>query len=246
MCGRFVSSSSPEEIASTFGASEIAATLHPNYNVAPTSDVYVVYENGTARTVDAFWWGLIPSWAKDPSIGNRMNNARGETLAEKNSFKSSFNKRRCIIPADGFFEWKKIEGQKAKQPYFISRPDGEPFAFAGLWSEWKGEHKGHDSVIRSTTIVTTTPNEPMSQLHHRMPVILPPTAWDEWLDPGVGSDDLGRLLVPAPAQIITFHPVSTEVNNARNKGAHLLDPVEEMPSGGSADSSSNESAQSDT
>jgi putative SOS response-associated peptidase YedK len=223
MCGRFVSSSTPEEIASTFGATEVAAALDPNYNVTPSNDVYVVYQNGSARTVDAFWWGLIPSWAKDPSIGNRLINARGETVAEKNAFRSSLQRKRCIVPADGFYEWKKIEGQKKKQPYFISRPDGEPFAFGGLWAEWKGEFKGHDTVIRSTTIITTTPNEPMSELHHRMPVILPPTAWAEWLDPQVGAEDVGRLLVPAPAQIITFHPVSTEVNNGRSQGEHLID-----------------------
>jgi putative SOS response-associated peptidase YedK len=223
MCGRFVSSSTPEEIAATFGATEIAASLDPNFNVTPTNDVYVVYDHGSARTVDAFWWGLIPRWAKDPSIGNRLINARSETVAEKNAFRSSLRHRRCIVPADGFYEWKKLEGQKAKQPYYISRPDGEPFAFAGLWSEWKGDYKGHESVIRSTTIITTTPNEPMSRLHDRMPVILPPTVWDQWLDPQVGEADLGRLLVPAPAGIITFHPVSTEVNNARNRGEHLID-----------------------
>ncbi len=234
MCGRFVSSSTPEEIAATFGATEIAATLDPSYNVAPTNDVYVVYENGDTRTVDAFWWGLIPRWAKDPSIGNRMINARAETLAEKNSFRGSFNKKRCIVPADGFYEWKKIEGQKAKQPYYISRPDGEPFAFGGLWAEWKGEFKGHETVIRSTTVITTTPNEPMSELHHRMPLILAPTAVAEWLDPEVPSTEVGRLLVPAPAEIITFHPVSTEVNNARHRGEHL---IEETPlTEGSADS----------
>ncbi|MCL4161492.1 UNVERIFIED_CONTAM: hypothetical protein GTU68_057568 [Idotea baltica] len=226
MCGRFVSSSSPTELADYFGADETGAELHENYNVAPSSDVYVVYQDGGTRRVDPFHWGLIPSWAKDMKIGNRLTNARSETLAEKNSFKSSFAKRRCIIPADGFYEWKKIEGQKKKQPYFIHHPDGDPFSFAGLWSEWKGDVAGEPTVVRSTTIVTTSPNEPMSELHHRMPVILPATAWDLWMDQEV--QDVARvstLLVPAAPEIISFHPVSTEVNNARNKGTHLADEV---------------------
>src|SRR6478752_3997269 len=141
MCGRFVSSSPPDELARYFDVdqtSEQVLDQEPNFNTAPTNDIFVVYEDGSSRRLDAFRWGLVPRWAKDPSIGNRMINARAETVATKNAFKSALAKRRCIIPVDGFFEWKKIPGQKAKQPYFIQRPDGEPFAFAGLWEEWTG------------------------------------------------------------------------------------------------------------
>jgi putative SOS response-associated peptidase YedK len=229
MCGRFVSASPPAEIADYFGVEAVAEQLlEPNYNVAPTNDVYVVYADGGIRRLDPFHWGLIPGWAKDPGIGNRMINARAETLATKNAFRSSFAKRRCIVPADGFYEWKVVPGQKKKQPYFIHRPDGEPLAFGGLWAEWTGADASGDPVtVRSTTIITGPPNEKMAELHDRMPVILPPSAWAEWLDPDQRDvEAVGRFLVPAPAEIIEFHPVSTEVNNVRNKGGHLVDEVE--------------------
>jgi putative SOS response-associated peptidase YedK len=222
-----VSSSPPEEIAEYFGATDVGATLAENYNVAPTQDIYVVYEDGQTRRVDAFHWGLVPGFAKDLKIGNRMINARAETVATNGSFKSSLARRRCIVPADGFYEWKAVPGRKSKQPYFIHRPDGEPYALAGLWAEWRGEVGGEPTVVRSTTIITTDANDEMSQLHDRMPVILPRSAWDTWLDPEV--QDLARvstLLVPAPNRLTTFHPVSTEVNNARNEGGrHLVDEV---------------------
>lgn len=228
MCGRFVSSSSATELADFFGADEVGAELKESYNVAPSSDVYVVYEDGGTRRVDPFHWGLIPHWAKDIKIGNRMTNARAETLAEKNSFKSSFAKRRCIVPADGFYEWRKVPGQKAKQPYLIRRADGDPLALAGLWEEWRGPDRDGAERLRSTTIITTTPNELLATIHDRMPVILPPSAWDRWLDPDVRDiDELADLLVPAPSEILTMHPVSTEVNNVRNDGAQLIDEVPE-------------------
>ena len=227
MCGRFVSSSPPDEIARYFGADEVGSELTVNYNVAPTADVYVVYESGQTRRVDPFHWGLVPSWAKAMSIGNRMINARSETVATNGAFKSSFTKRRCIVPADGFYEWKAVPGQKTKQPYFIHRPDGEPFAFGGLWAEWRGEIAGERATLRSTSIITTAANDAMSELHDRMPVMLPPSAWDMWLDPEVTDvARLSTLLVPAPNSLITFHPVSTEVNNARHQGEHLVDEVE--------------------
>lgn len=239
MCGRFVSASPPSQIAEYFGA-DVAdeAALQPNYNVAPTNDVYVVYAEGGLRRLDAFHWGLVPSWAKDISVGNRMINARSETLAEKPAFKKLFATKRCIVPVDGFYEWKVIPGQKKKQPYYITRPDGEPFAFAGLWAQWRGSDATGDVVVlRSTTIVTGSPNEKMAEIHDRMPVMLPPTAWDEWLDPDQQDlSALGRFLVPAPKELITFHPVSTEVNSVRNKGSHLIDEVApEVPGGSDGD-----------
>jgi putative SOS response-associated peptidase YedK len=244
MCGRFVSSTPPDQLASYFDVDEVPEQLldrGPNYNTAPTSGVLVVYRDGSLRRLDAFRWGLVPGWAKDVSIGNRMINARAETLAEKPSYRRAFERRRCIIPADGFYEWTMPPGSSRKQPYFIHRPDGEPFAFAGLWEEWRGpkrvaadaadatepaESAALSAPLRSCTIITTTANEAIGAIHDRMPVILPRAAWDEWLSPDerdVGS--LGRLLVPAPPQLIRMHPVSTEVNSVRNKGAALIDPA---------------------
>jgi putative SOS response-associated peptidase YedK len=231
MCGRFVSSSPPDEIAKYFAAQEVSEeALEPSFNVAPTNDVYVVVESGGVRRLDTFHWGLVPFWAKDPSAGNKMINARAETLTTKNAYKRSFAKRRCIIPADGFFEWKKIPGQKTKQPMFIHRTDGEPLAFAGLWELWrpKDAPEGDDSqLLRSCTIITGEPNEKIAKIHDRMPVMLPPSAWDTWLDPANDDlDTLGKLLVPAPADLLAVHPVSTAVNNVRVKGPELIEPVE--------------------
>ena len=229
MCGRFVSSTPVDELAQYFDAEPPAeAALEASYNVAPTNDIYVVLEDGGVRKVAPHHWGLVPVWAKSPALGNKMINARAEGLADKNAYKHAFKRRRCIVPVDGFYEWRKVPGQKAKQPYFIARPDGEPLAFAGLWEEWKGPDRSGDQRLRSATIITTTPNDLMATIHDRMPVILPPSAWSTWLDEdNADLDTLGRLLVPAPSEILTLRPVSTEVNNVRNKGAHLLDPVPE-------------------
>lgn len=246
MCGRFVSSSPPDELAKYFDVDETAEQVldqQPNYNTAPTTDVFVVYQDGSTRRLDSFHWGLVPRWAKDLSVGNRMINARVETVASKPAFRHAFARKRCIVPADGFFEWKVVPGQKRKQPYFIHRPDGEPYAFAGLWEEWKGTLPGaggaggggdgeaageaEEVTVRSTTIITGPANEAMAPLHDRMPVILPPSAWGAWLDPEQhDAAALGKLLVPAPSSLITFHPVSVEVNNVRNKGEHLIDEVD--------------------
>lgn len=236
VCGRFVSTSTPDEIARYFGATDVDERLlgpegdgapgdrGPNYNVAPTTDVYAVLEDGGLRRVEALHWGLIPFWAKEAKVGNRMINARAETVATSGAFKHAFKKRRCLIPADGFYEWTVRPGQKKKQPWLIHRPDGEPYAFAGLWEVWRPE--GGEDELHSCTIITGEPNEKMAELHDRMPVILPPGAWDPWLDRDQQDTDLlGRLLVPAPSSVIAFHPVSTEVNDVRNRGAHLLDPV---------------------
>ena len=228
MCGRFVSSSPPDEIARYFDAEPPAeAALEPNYNVAPTSDIYVVLVDGGTRKVAPHHWGLVPVWAKDPGIGSRMINARAETLADKNAFKHAYRKRRCIVPVDGFYEWQKVPGQKTKQPYFIHRPDEEPLAFAGLWEEWKGADRDGTESLRSATIITTEANETMAPIHDRMPVVLPPTAWDDWLDPdNADLESLSGLLVPAPPQILTLRPVSTDVGNVRNRGSHLTDEID--------------------
>ncbi len=228
MCGRFVSSSPPDEIARYFDAqAPVEAALAPNWNVAPTNDVYVVMVDGGVRHLEPHHWGLVPFWAKSPAIGNKMINARSEGLADKNAFKHAFRKRRCIVPADGFYEWHRVAGQKTKQPYFIHRRDDEPLAFAGLWEEWRGPDRDGEQRLRSATIITTAANETLSSIHDRMPVVLPPSAWDEWLDPGNADlETLGRLLVPAPPRLLTMHPVSSEVGNVRNRGPHLVDPVD--------------------
>jgi len=227
MCGRFVSASTADEIAAYFGGAQVADTLEPSYNVAPTNDIYVVLDRPEARTVEAFRWGLIPSWAKDPKIGSKMINARSETVLEKNSFKTSFRKRRCLVPVDGFYEWRVVPGRKAKQPYYVTRPDGEPSALAGLWSVWTGDMAGETRTICSVTVLTTAPNHVVGKIHDRMPVILAPTNWDQWLDPANEDvEQLTHLLVPAPDSLTTLTPVSTAVNSVRNKGAELTEPVE--------------------
>jgi putative SOS response-associated peptidase YedK len=230
MCGRFVSAAPPDELARYFDVAEVAEqVLDPSFNVAPTSDVYVVVESGGVRRLDAFHWGLIPFWAKDRKVGQKMINARAETLASKGAYKRAFLKRRCIIPADGFFEWRKDPGAKRKQPMYIQRTDGEPLAFAGLWEVWKPKDTALDpsTWVHSCTIVTGEPNEVVAPIHDRMPVMLPPSAWDTWLDPTNDDlDTLGRLLVPAPAELLVAHPVSLRVNDVRNKDSALVEPFD--------------------
>ncbi len=231
MCGRFVSTSPPDELAAYFGVDQVAeAVLEPNYNVAPTQDVYGVVEDDDHRHLDAFFWGLVPSWAKEMKIGSRMINARAETLTEKNAFKSSFARRRCLVPADGFYEWKRLgKGKGAKkQPMFIHRPDRSPLAFAGLWSVWRGPDRDQEP-LRSLTIITTEPNATMARIHDRMPVILPESTWASWLDRDNDDvDTLQGLLVPVDDSFLSVTPVSTAVNSVRNNGPELLDPAEEQ------------------
>jgi putative SOS response-associated peptidase YedK len=233
MCGRFVSSSPPDELAKYFDVEAVAeSVLEPSFNVAPSQDVYVVVETGGLRRLDTFRWGLVPFWAKDPSTGNKMINARVESIAGKSAYKRSFQKRRCIIPADGFYEWKKVPGQKAKQPYFIHRVDGEPMAFAGLWEIWRPpeDTERTSDPLRSCTIITGKPNEKIAEIHDRMPVMLPPSAWEAWLDRDNGDlEALGKLLVPVPASLLDLHPVSRAVNNVQDNGPELIDPAPEDP-----------------
>ena len=191
MCGRYVSATPPDQLAQYFGAESLVEPPEDpetfgNYNVAPTQGVFTVYESHGDRLLDRFHWGLVPFWAKDPKIGSKMINARAETLAEKNSFKRPFAKKRCIIPADGFYEWKKIEGQKRKQPMYMTTIDDSPFAFAGLWEVWKDKNNldadGEPLELYSCTIITGEPNDKVADVHDRMPVMLPPDVWDTWLD----------------------------------------------------------------
>jgi putative SOS response-associated peptidase YedK len=228
VCGRYVSVSSPALLAERFGVTEVRIEeLEPSYNVAPRADVPVVAERHGERVLDVLRWGLIPSWAKDRSIGDRLINARGETLTTSNAFKRAFERRRCIVPADGFYEWQKMEVQRTKQPWFFRRRDGEPLAFAGLWEIWHDRELGDDAPrVRSCTIITTGPNELVAPIHDRMPVVLAEDSWDAWLS--VENHDtasLARLLAPMPATELEMWAVSTLVNKADHNGPELLERV---------------------
>lgn len=227
MCGRFTLFASPTEVATYFGLPE-EPVLVPRYNIAPTQPVGLVRMNATNSTRE--WtltlWGLIPSWAKDPSIGARMINARAETVAEKPSFRAAFKRRRCLVPISGFYEWQK-QG-KRKQPYLITAKNDELLAVAGLWEYWEG---ADGSALESCTLLTTEANAVMSTLHHRMPVIVAPEDFDQWLGDGKEEDrqtlsELHHLLRPAPDDLLTTQPVSTYVNNARNEGETCIEPLE--------------------
>jgi len=228
MCGRYVAAAPPSDIAKYFAAAAPTETVvEPSYNVAPTNEVYAVVERGDERRLEHLRWGLVPFWAKDIAIGSKMINARAEGIATKNAYRHAFGKQRCIIPADGFYEWKVVEGQKRKQPMYIHRVDDEPIAFAGLWETWRGPER-NDEPLYTCTIITTTANETMAPIHNRMPVILPPERWAEWLDPNMNDTEaLARLLVPAPPSLLTLYPVSTGVNHVRNKGPELILPIDE-------------------
>jgi putative SOS response-associated peptidase YedK len=230
VCGRYVSVSSPTILAERFQVETVRVTeTEPNYNVCPRLEVPVVAESKGQRTLDVVRWGLVPSWAKDVKIGDRLINARAETVATSNAYKRAFVKRRCIIPADGFYEWQALEGKRQKQPWFIRRRDGEPLAFAGLWEIW---HDPNDPDpenaprLRSCVIITTEPNELMKPIHNRMPVVLPESAWQTWLDPEYhDTDALQKLLVPAPAGEFERWPVTTLVNKPANNGPELIEPT---------------------
>jgi putative SOS response-associated peptidase YedK len=227
MCGRFVAASPPDELARYFAVDSLPEAVHePRYNVAPTSDVDAVFEKDHERRLDTFFWGLVPFWAKDRSVGNRAINARAETLAGSNLFKGAFERRRCLIPADGFYEWRKIEGRRKKQPVYIRRLDGEPLAMAGLWEVWRGPDRQDDPLF-SCTIVTGEPNDLVAAVHDRMPVILPVQAWEEWLDrDNRDVASLARLLVPLPSDLLEMYAVGTDVNSADNDGPELIEPVD--------------------
>ena len=196
------------------------------YNIAPSQPILAV-ANDRADRYDHFLWGLIPSWAKDPKIGQQMCNARAETIAEKNSFKNAYRRRRCLIPADGFYEWKLNADGKTKQPMYIRLRSGRPFPLAGLWEVWQDD-AGNE--VRSATIITTQPNELMATMHDRMPVILHEKDQHRWLDRAEHqAGDLDDLLVPYPAELMEAYPVSKQVNSPRNEGPELIKRVEAQP-----------------
>ncbi len=222
MCGRFSQSKSAETIAQVFQVNNVPP-LTPRYNIAPTQQIQTILQNAeqSQREFQILHWGLIPSWAKDPKMGARMINARAETVAEKPSFRAAFKQRRCLILADGFYEWQQQE--KKKQPFYFRMNDEHPFAFAGLWEHWKS---GDGEVINSCTILTTEPNDLMRPVHNRMPVIIDPKDYDLWLDTEVKTPELLQpLLHPYSAEEMTAYPVSTKVNKPVNDSAELINSL---------------------
>lgn len=214
MCGRFAFYSPSEATAALFGASGSVAA-DPRYNIAPTQDVAAVRNAGDGtRELTLLRWGLVPFWARDPSIGNRMINARAETVAEKPAFRAAYRHRRSIVLADGFYEWHR-EGS-VKTPYYISAADGQPFAFAALWETWQSKETGES--IQSTALITAGADEFMASLHHRMPVVLVPDTADRWLD---GADDAIEYALTHGPELQAW-PVDRRVNNARNEGEDLI------------------------
>ncbi len=209
MCGRYALHANPEVIALAFGLPAVP-TIAPRYNIAPASQVLIIRKNEAAMVR----WGLIPRWAKDPSIGAKLNNARAETVAEKPSFRDAFRNRRCLIPASGFYEWKTEGGRK--QPYYVSPSAGELFAFAGLWEPWSGP----GGALQTCAVITTGANEKMRAVHDRMPVILPPGRYADWLAGGETP------LQPCPPEAIAVRRVGRAVNNARNDTPGLIEPAE--------------------
>jgi len=222
MCGRFTLTVDPADLREAFQNYTFPEQYSPRYNIAPTQPILAI-PNDAKNQADFFLWGLIPGWAKDPIIGGRLINARAETLAEKPSFRGGFKYKRCLIPTDGFYEWQARPGTKAKVPHFIHMQDRRPFAFAGLWDEW---HSPDGGVLRSATIITTVPNELMAPLHNRMPVIISPEHYEEWLDPAPRApESLQPLLQPYAAAAMAAYPVSTLVNSPENDTPTLIQPT---------------------
>ncbi len=232
MCGRFVAASPPDELANYFGTPPVEEELAESFNVAPTARIYAVRSPQQSRELTVMRWGLVPFWSKDLKIGARMINARSETVADKPAFRSAFKKRRCLIPVDGFYEWAKLDGpdqtdSKKKQPYFIHRADEERSVFAGLWERWQPRDENGARIedaepIDTCTILTCEANKTMAEIHDRMPVMLAPGSWEQWLDPKSDPTAMLPLLKAAPDSLLEFRPVSTMVNNARNHGPQLI------------------------
>ncbi|MDX1624575.1 MAG: SOS response-associated peptidase [Gemmatimonadota bacterium] len=221
MCGRYTLTVGREDLAAAFPLDEAPGEIPERYNVAPTQHVAVI-ANRKPRRVEFFHWGLIPFWADDPKIGNRMINARAETLAEKPSFRNAFRRRRCLVLADGFYEWTKRGGKK--WPLYLRMKSGEPFAFAGLWERWSGP--GGEEV-ESCTIVTTEANDLVAGFHDRMPVILRPGDYEAWLDPEERDpEELSRLLAPFPSELLEVRPVGRVVNDPSNDRPECVEPIE--------------------
>ena len=256
MCGRYASSRRPEDLAEEFEidrttlAETVTEPLEPDYNVAPTKPVYAVVtrppagerEEEPERQLRVLRWGLVPFWAKDPAIGSRLINARMETVGEKPAFRQAFTRRRCLLPADGYFEWyptqqKTKAGKPLKQPFFIRPKDDRVMAMAGLYEIWRDPTRDDEDPERfrwTCTVLTTTAEDEVGRIHDRMPMLVEPERYAAWLDPTRNDpEELRGLLVPAAPGRLAAYPVSTRVNSVRNNGAELVEPlpVEELPEG---------------
>ena len=243
MCGRYTSTSTIADLESVFEVDEVRAEPLPErYNVAPTNPVYAIAlsrpkddegNKGPHRALGTFRWGLVPSWAKDPSVGNRMINARAEGIATKPAYRAAVARRRCLIPADAFYEWQKRsdpDGRpKGKLPFAVKRVDGQPMALAGIWEVWRDKADPDAPPLRTCAIVTTEANDLMAPIHDRMPVILERKDWATWLDPGTDIERVGRLMVPAADGVLEAYPVSSMVNKVTNDGPHLIEPLPDPP-----------------
>lgn len=218
MCGRFLLAVDPAELQEEFPDFSFPSSFEPRYNVAPSQPVMVI-PNDDSKKADFFVWGLIPSWTKDPSIGMRLINARAETISEKPSFRGPFKNHRCLVLANGFYEWRQNPGEKTKTPFHIRLKNNRPFAFAGLWDEW---HSSDGSLVKSCTIITTNPNKIVAPIHNRMPVILASKTSSIWLDPKQPISDLQNLLIPYPSDEMEVSPVSAYVNNPANIGPNCI------------------------
>jgi len=235
MCGRYAAAKDPAALAEEFGTPAPAESLAADYNVAPTKKVYVVVDRpDEGRTIEVARWGLIPSWAKDPSIGSKMINARVETVDSKPAFRSAFGKRRCLVPATGYYEWytpgdgpKAASGKPLKQPFFIHPADGSSLAMAGLYEWWRDPSRAEDDPAAwrlTCTVITTDAVDAIGRIHDRMPMTVPVSSWAEWLDP-TARVDVDGLLAPATQIRLDAYPVSTSVNSVRNNGPELIEPV---------------------
>lgn len=244
MCGRFVSAASLEQIAAHFDTPLPGFDVPRSYNVAPTTDIVAVIGRNDARRIEAFRWGLVPPWSNDPTKGPPLFNARSETAATKNSFRSAFKRRRCIVPADGFYEWPKTPKGMSRDdrplPHYITRADGALLAMAGLWERWSPPPAGDAAdgasadaptgprqALHSATVLTTAANSFMAPIHDRMPVLLERSQWEAWLDPDNDQVDvLSAMCVPADEGTLRSHRVGREVGNVRNRDASLIEPAE--------------------
>ncbi|HLE89358.1 MAG TPA: SOS response-associated peptidase [Candidatus Limnocylindria bacterium] len=234
MCGRFAQPRSAEELARIFHARPAADLAGNQFNVAPTDEVAAVVEHHGERVVDAFRWGLVPFFADTSRGAARLINARSETVETSPAFRTAFERHRCVVPADAFYEWRRhrdpASGRAIRsEPFAVRREDGEPMALAGLWSSWRDP----DTAARlyTCTILTTDPNELVARLHNRMPVVLDPTDWDAWLREATPRDQLRAMLRPAPAAELRAYAVSPAVNNVRSEGPQLLDPLSRWSDG---------------
>ena len=240
MCGRFSLTTAPEAMRALFGFENLP-NLPARYNIAPTQQIVVVRpgdgsrngDDNSARELTMMRWGLIPHWAKDASMAAKMINARAETLSEKPSFREAVKARRCLVPADGFYEWRMEDGRK--QPFRIGMKGGVPFAFAGLWERWTvtttGAGLSEGEQVETVTIVTTSANDKLRPIHARMPVILPPEAFEGWLDPANEPGAACDLLKPHPAEPMAFYRVSQSVNNVRNDDPSCTAPLNALAAG---------------